>query len=992
MRKLKLLKLTTCVVTLLLLINQAFAQARTVSGTVTDQTGKGVPGVTVTVKGTATSTQTDGNGTYRISASDNATLVFSSVGFGTMEKPVGTDNTVDASLTASDISMSEVVVIGYGTARKKDVTGSITSVKAKDFNQGLILAPDQLLQNKVPGLEITAISGQPGAATTVKIRGNTSIRAGNAPLYVINGVPLDGRTARPEAGTAFGGTPTSNPLLFINPNDIAQVDVLKDASATAIYGSRGANGVIVITTKKATSGPTRVDVGASFGVNVGYMKKFQVLDAAQFRNAIKKYSLDAKLDSGANVDALDEITQHKLSQHYSLAFSGGNETGRFRASFLGSSTQGLLKKTALDKYLGYFGGQYKFLDSRLSLDFDLFAGHYIENVTSISNNAGSTGNLISSALSWNPTTALRDANGLYKLNRNGLANPLALSDAYSDESGVNQFLGMVSAGYKIIEGLDYKFLYGVNHGAGDRNINIEGFLVGFPGLSGQGNAIIANSKYTSQTFTHTLNYRSNLSSSLSLEALAGYEYWKSISSVGGIAASGFNTNLDQANRIDKPYTSMMSNANTQQPYFSFVNPQVEIQSYFARTNFNLLDKYFLTATIRADGSSKFGKNKKYGYFPSVGAKWQLSNEDFMKGGVFSGLSLRASWGITGNQEFPSGSSQEQFSLNSYNNASQVIVANPDLKWEPTTSFNIGTDFSFGSGRFYGSVDYYNKNTKDILFQTNSIQPAPNSIYFINLPANLINKGWEVALGASVINNNKLGWDVNFNLAYNKNYIENFTDINTGLPLLVQTATIDGQGVSGTLAQVIANNQPVNAYYLKPFQGFDAGGNQIIGADPEFAGDPNPHVLAGFSTSLRFNKLTFTLNAGGAFGYLIYNNTATSVTNINGITTGRNIDVEAFNSAEGKSSGVGASTRFLEDGDYIKLRNATLRYDLGNAARYLKNVSAFVSGTNLFVITKFTGFDPEVNIDKSNGAYPSRSIEYVPYPTARTISFGLNFSL
>jgi iron complex outermembrane receptor protein len=342
MRKLKLLKLTTCVVTLLLLINQAFAQARTVSGTVTDQTGKGVPGVTVTVKGTATSTQTDGNGTYRISASDNATLVFSSVGFGTMEKPVGTDNTVDASLTASDISMSEVVVIGYGTARKKDVTGSITSVKAKDFNQGLILAPDQLLQNKVPGLEITAISGQPGAATTVKIRGNTSIRAGNAPLYVINGVPLDGRTARPEAGTAFGGTPTSNPLLFINPNDIAQVDVLKDASATAIYGSRGANGVIVITTKKATSGPTRVDVGASFGVNVGYMKKFQVLDAAQFRNAIKKYSLDAKLDSGANVDALDEITQHKLSQHYSLAFSGGNETGRFRASFLGSSKQGLL--------------------------------------------------------------------------------------------------------------------------------------------------------------------------------------------------------------------------------------------------------------------------------------------------------------------------------------------------------------------------------------------------------------------------------------------------------------------------------------------------------------------------------------------------------------------------------------------------------------------------------------------------------------------------
>ena len=633
-----------------------------------------------------------------------------------------------------------------------------------------------------------------------------------------------------------------------------------------------------------------------------------------------------------------------------------------------------------------------FLDSRLSLDFNLIAGHYTENVTSVSNNAGSTGNLISSALSWNPTTAFRDANGLYKLNRNGTANPLALSDAYSDESGVNTFLGSGSASYKITNGLEYKFLYGINHGVGDREINIEGFLVGFPGLSGQGNALVANGKYTSQTFTHTLNYRNNLSSSLVMDALVGYEYWKSKSAIGGSAASGFNINLDQSNRIEKKYTSMMSNANTQQPYFTFINPLVEIQSYFARTNFNLQEKYFLTATFRADGSSKFGKNNKYGYFPSIGVKWQMSNENFMKGGVFSNLALRGSWGITGNQEFASGSSQEQFSLNYYNNASQVRVANPNLKWEPTRQSNIGIDFGFAGNKLYGSLDYYRKNTTDILFETNAIQPAPNSTYFINIPANLINEGFEIALGASVINNTRLGWDVNFNLAYNKNRIKNFTDINTGLPLRIETATVDGQGVSGTLAQVITDNQPVNAYYLKPFEGFDRTGNQQIGGTPVFAGDPNPHVIAGFGTSLRFKKFTFSLNAGGAFGYLIYNNSATSVTNVNGITTGRNIDVAAYNSGEGERSGVAASTRFLEKGDYIKLRNATLRYSLGNAAKHLKNVSAFVSGTNLFVITKFTGFDPEVNIDKSNGAYPSRSIEYVPYPTPRTISFGFNFSL
>ena len=360
--------------------------------------------------------------------------------------------------------------------------------------------------------------------------------------------------------------------------------------------------------------------------------------------------------------------------------------------------------------------------------------------------------------------------------------------------------------------------------------------------------------------------------------------------------------------------------------------------------------------------------------------------------TFSSLGIRASWGITGNQEFPAGSSQEQFYLNSYNNIGQSIVANPNLKWEATTQYNFGIDFSLAKGRIYGSLDYYNKNTKDILFQTNSIQPAPNATYFINLPANLVNSGVEIGLGATVVDKKKLTWDVNFNLAYNKNQIKNFLDINTGLPLQIQTGTIDGQGVSGTLAQVITNGYPVNEYYLKPFGGFDQTGNQIIGANPVFSGDPNPHVIAGLGTSVRYNKITVTLNAGGAFGFLIYNNTATSVTNIAGIVAGRNIDLAAYNSAEKASSGVGASTRFLEKGDYVKLRNLSVRYNVGNAGKYVKNMNAFVSASNLFVITKFTGFDPEVNIDKSNGAYPSRSIEYVPYPTPRIVTFGVSFSL
>ncbi len=993
----KRLLTSTLVLVLCVFFTQGlYAQNKTITGKITDsKDGSPLVGATVQPKGSKTGTSTGADGSFSITVGPNVTtLVVTSVGFERQEISISGRTTLDVSLVASNANLNEVVVVGYGTARKKDLTGAVASLKAKDFNQGVITAPDQLLQSKVPGLEITNTSGQPGAASTIQIRGNSSIRSSNNPLYVVDGVPLDGASARPNLGNAFGSTPNSNPLLFIDPNSIAQIEVLKDASSAAIYGARGANGVIVITTKKGSSGPMKIEAGVNFGVNAGYLRRFEVLDAGQYRAALKKYGQPSSLDGGANVDALKEITQHTLSQNYSVAFSGGNEVGKFRAGFLASRNQGLIKKSSLDKYLATFGGNYKFLDNKLTLDFNMIAGNYGERLTSVSNTAGSQGNIISSALSWNPTQPLIKSDGLYNFPSNGSGNPLAFNDAFSDKSNVNSFLGNISGSYKILDNLEYKLLFGINSSTGTRDLNIEGWLQGISGLSGLGNAGIANAKLLSQTITHTLNYRAKLSSDLHLDALAGYEYFKTDFSGNSITASGFNTNLSQTARISIPYTSIFQNAKTQNPLSAFANPTAELQSYFGRATLNYLDKYLLTATIRADGSSKFGKNNKYGYFPSVGARWVVSNEDFLKSSkVFSSLALRASFGITGNQEYPAGSSQEQFGLTSYNTAPQVVNGNPDLKWETTRSIDIGTDFSFLNGKIYGAIDYYHKNTSDILFQTNAIQPAPSSLSFINLKdANLINTGVEFAVGATVVQHRDITWDVSVNVAYNKNEIKNFKDPNTGLPLLVQTGQVNGQGVSGTLAQVITNNQPVNEYYLKPFGGFDGTGNQIIGANPQFAGDPNPHVLAGFSTSVRYKKFTASINAGGAFGFLIYNNTATSVTNIAGIVQGRNIDLAAYNSKEGVGSGVGASTRFLEKGNYFKLRNATVRYDLGNIGKYVKNFSAFVSGSNLFVITKFTGFDPEVNIDKSNNSYPSRSIEYVPYPTPRVISFGLNFTL
>ncbi len=994
----RLLSLCVILISPLLLL----AQQKTITGKVTNEvTGAALAGVSITAKGTRNATQTGADGTFTLSVPQSVTtLTLSSVGFGSKDVTLDGSNSLTATLTETGGALNEVVVIGYGTASRKTVTGAIASLKAKDFNQGVIAAPDQLLQSKVAGLEVTNTSGQPGAATTIQIRGNSSIRSGNNPLYVVDGVPLDGASARPNLGIALGGSnPNSNPLLFIDPYSIAQIDVLKDASSAAIYGSRGANGVIVVTTKKASTGPMRVDVGVSMGFNAGFMKRFEVLNVDQFRTAIKKYRLDTlstSLDGKANTDALKEISQAGFTQNYSVAFGGGNEVGRFRAGFLASRTEGLIKKSSLDKYLATLGGNYKFIDNKLTLDFSLIAGNYGEQLTSVSNNAGSEGNIISSALSFNPTLPIRDSKGLYVYPGNGSGNPLAYNDAFNDRSSVNSILGSISASYKIAKNLEYKFLYGVNHSSGIRKASLDGWIKGVAAVSGAGVAGKADADLTSMDFTHTLSYKTPITKDLSLDAVAGYEYFKSDFSGGSNFYKGFAINLTENARTGILYTDILQNANTVTSS-SFSNPTTEIQSFFGRATFNYMDNLIVTGSLRADGSSKFGSNNRYGIFPAVGARWITSNASFMKDQkLFSNLAIRGSFGITGNQEFPAGAGQEQFAYSTFSTYGQSTNGNPDLKWESTRSFNIGADFSFLRGKLFSSIDYYYKNTKDLLFQGIAIAPASSAAQFRNLPSgNLINSGFEAVVGYTFADRKNFGLEASMNVSYNKNELKNFKDKLTGLDILIQTATISGQGVSGTLAQVITNNQPLNVYYLKNFEGFDANGNQQIGVKdplPHFAGDPNPKWLGGLSTSLRYNKFNLNLNFGGSFDFLIYNNSATAITNIAGIANGRNIDLAAYNSPERLSSGVGASTRFLEKGDYVKLRNATIRYTLGNRGKYLKNVSAYVSGTNLFVITKFTGFDPEVNIDKTSNNYPSRSIEYVPYPTPRVVTFGLNFSL
>ena len=964
----------------LLLASIANAQSRTLSGKVLDENGGGIPGATVQIKGTSSGTSTDDKGAFKLTLPANAnTLIVSFIGYKKLEVDVKGKSEVTVNMELENTTLSDVVVVGYGTARKKDLTGSVASVKAKDFNKGVLAAPDQLIQGKVAGLMVINNSGAPGGATTVRIRGNSSLRSGNQPLYVVDGVPLDGRTAKPAFTGAVGTTPDSNPLNFINSFDVASMEVLKDASATAIYGSRGSNGVVMITTKQGVPGPAAVDVNYSVGFS-NLLKKLDVLSASEYRKALSDYSL-TNGDYGADVDALDAITRTGITQNINVAVSGGNETSRYRASFGYLDQEGIVKKSGFKKYTANMNGRFNFIDNRAGLDYSLLASHSTENLAPISNDAGFRGSLITQALQWNPTRALYNPDGSFNILDDGSAvNPAAMSAANDDVVNINGILGSISPYFKFNDNLEYRFIYSINHQVGEREAQLASFI-NIPGILGKGQAFYATNTLTAQLFTHTLNFNKQLNPNWHLGAVVGYEYQKYDYKGRGLTANTFTT--DAIAYIDALQDAPQVNTSIN----SFRNPTSEIQSVFGRVNLNWMDKYLLTATLRADGSSKFGENNRYGYFPSFAAKWVTSNEEFLKGNqFFNYLALRAGWGITGNQEFPAGASQEQYGTTNSGSAGLNNVANPDLKWESTKQLNVGLDFNLWDYRISGSVDYFHRNTTNLLFNLPTILPAPASTYWINVPANIINKGVEFVVRAEVVKSNDFNWAVGVNATFLKNELTNYD----GAPLL--TGAINGQGVTGASVQRIANDYPLNTFYVRNFEGFDKDGLSMYTDDGALfmKSNPNPKTLLGINTELNYKKWTLLTSAHGAFGYEIYNNTANTVLPINGLGN-TNVAKKLIGNGENLSNAIATSSRYLENGNFLKMDNITLSYNLGDVSKF-KNASIFVTGQNLFIITKYSGFDPEVNTDKSLNGVTSLGIEYGPYPTARTVQVGVNFRL
>ena len=999
----KLRRIAYLLFILLAFTQSLLAQNRTVTGKVTDDQGNGLPGVTVTVKGTNTATQTALDGSYSITAPSDGTLVFSSVGFTTRESSVGGRNTLDISMVTQNAALQEVVVIGYGTVRKKDLTGAVTTVTEKDFNRGVFTSPDQLIQGKVSGVQIMNNSGQPGGAATVRIRGNAAVTGSGNPLFVVDGVPLDSRTARPGLGdVGFGGNnPGVNPLNFLNPNDIASIDVLKDASATAIYGSRAAFGVVLITTKKGRSGQPKIDFGVSTGFS-SVMKKIEVLSASEFREALSYYGLSNANDKGGDVDAFDAITRTGIVQNYNVSISGGLENSRFRFSLGALDQEGVVRKSGIKKYTANLSGQFRFLESKkLGLDINIIPSQYLEEIAPISNNAGSRGSLIAHALQWNPTEPFRGRNsaGVDTLNivRGGdLFNPVAVQEAYDDNSKVTTVLGSISPYFKFTNWLEYRYLYSINYGTGTRRTTIQPFL-NINEVLGIGRARIAGSELTTQQHTHTLNFNRDIAQGFTLNALLGYEYMKFDNKgfdMGGFGQSGVaggfgSFGLDFTNYIQYTNTSNRSIG-------SFYDPTTELQSFFARTVFNLKDRYLLTATIRRDGSSKFGKENRYGNFPSFGAAWNIAQEDFFpKVNVINSLKLRAGWGKTGNQEFPAGSSVARYSFSGNNSGglTQNNAFNEDLKWQADRQWNIGADVAVLNNRVNVTLDYFNKLTTDLLFPNIPAQPAPPGgvVKWENLAGEIENKGFEASVFTNIIQTRSFSWDFGVNAAFLKNKV-------SGLPASINTGGLSGQGSSGSTVETLRNGLPINAFFTREFQGIDKAtgiANYREGGDILFyVGDPNPNTLLGLTTTLRFGKLMLNASMNGAFGHEIYNETLNNVINVGSINNGKNIALSVFRDPvkESFANPVTASSRFLEKGNYMKLTNATLSYGLGNIGRIFNGVNIYVTGQNLFVITDYSGFDPEVNVDKNVNGVPSVGIEYIPYPSARTVTFGVNFSL
>ncbi|UCS91683.1 TonB-dependent receptor [Echinicola marina] len=971
-----------------------------VSGKVTDEQGVPLPGATIRVKGTSNGTVTDIDGNFSIETEEGAVLLISYVGYVSQSVAVDGQSTVSIQLVPDAAQLEEMVVVGYGTQKRSDITGAIGSVKAGDFNKGVIANPVDLLQGKMAGVNISSTSGEPGAAQNVIIRGIGSLRSGTQPLYVLDGFLLDNS----DTGIA------SNPLNFLNPSDIESIEVLKDASATALYGSRASNGVVVITTKKGKSGATQMNFSASTAWS-SMAKKIDVFDADEFRNQVVAVGGDLE-DYGGDTDWQDELSQVGFSKNLNFSMSGSNSKQFSYFTSVGYQDQeGILKNSNLERFSGKLNMNQKAFNGRLNVDYNLTASH-------TKNLRPSIGSTISDMLSLNPTVPTYTDGEPTLLNTNAL-NPLKRYDLYSDDAANNRILAAISPSFEILDRLTYKLNLGVDYSSTNRYQQYKPYtqVINESNIS-DGTLDVGVNENTNKLVENTLTYNWN-NYQHNLTVLAGHSYQTFLDEYRLTSAKGFADNNIEPRYQDHNSTS---------EYPTTVSSSAvknELQSFFGRVNYTFDDKYLFTGTFRADGSSKFGKNNKYGYFPSFALGWNVTKEDFMGNAVFDNLKLRASWGQTGNQEIPSKITQASYaedrlssgsgSLNTYpidTDATSLDgypygivftrLANPDLQWEVSTQIDFGIDFAFFDHRLTGTLDYFNKVSSNILLEVVPADPVePTSTYWDNIEDMKIhNSGIELALDYSSDEQREFSYSVGGNVTFIKN------EVKDSPYSVLTTGAAQGAGQTGATINGYINGHPIGAFYMLEFDGIGEDGlnrfkdinedGEVLDNDRAVVGSAIPKVIYGAHMNFNYKSFDLGLNFNGSAGNKVYNHTTMSLFTKAQLARSNNAtDFSVQYPEESFNNSNTVSTRFLESGSYFRLNNATLGYNLNSAAIGLgdafQNIRLSITGQNLFVITDYSGFDPEVNTGSTSGGIQTFGIDRFTYPRARTYSINLNLT-
>lgn len=964
-----------------LLSMAAMAQDVTITGTIREKDGALLPGANIVVKGTTRGTQSDVNGAYKLIVPANSTLIYSFVGKNPQEVVVGSRTSIDVTLEDDAKSLTEVVVIGYGTQRKKDLTGSVVAVTSKDFVQGQITNPEQLVAGKVAGVQITSNGGAPGSGSQIRIRGGSSLNANNDPLIVIDGVPVD--------NNSISGSP--NPLSMINPNDIETMTVLKDASATAIYGSRASNGVILITTKKGVKGDRiRFNFSSQESLSKNY-KQLNVLSADDFRALVNSKGTAAQkaLMGKESTNWQDAIFQTGFTHDNNLSATGSLAGMPFRASVGYLGQKGILKTSDLGRTSGSLGISPMLFNNHLRIDVNLKG--------TIANSRFADQGAIGAAAFFDPTQPIYSGNNNFggyfewldpstKLpNTLATKNPVAMLDLKQDKSTVKRSIGNAQ--------FDYKFHFlpelRANLNLGYDVSSSEGTIY-IPTFAGLQYARKGTNNQYSQTKSNKLlefylNYTKDLRSIASrIEVLGGYSYQDFM------RESPAYPDVNAENVVISPAGIPFKTQNT-------------LVSFYGRANYTLKDRYLVTFTLRNDGSSRFSPSTRWGLFPSAAFAWKIKEESFLRNStVIQDLKLRLGYGVTGQQDVGSdypylarytyGQSTAQYQFgNGFFQTLRPEGYDANLRWESTTTYNAGLDFSLFKGKLSGTIDVYQKKTKDLL----SVIPVPAGSNLTNRiltnVGNLENRGIELGLNATPVSTEKFTWDANFNITYNENKITNLTKVPTPNDPGVLIGGISG-GVGNTV-QIHTVGYPTFAYYLykqvydtngKPIEGLyvdqDANGILTLGDRYRYK-SPNPKVYLGFSSNFTMDKFSVAFTLRGNIGNYVYNNINSGAGALQNVFNTNNYlsNVSSSVLSTNFQTNQYFSDYYLENASFLRMENLTVGYNVYQSK--LASARLTAAAQNLFVLTKYSGLDPEIPGGIDNNFYPR----------PRTLTLGLNVS-